>query len=160
MKVVPTLAKGLRLEAEDASDWELLRYIIYDATMASRDLAESLNCTAQETDAADDWREYVMPDLREAFQEDLAIVAAAVETAIHHAKGEAGPLWIQAEQSFLWYSALNQARLSIEDVHHFATVDEFSEDWLDFSNSSDLLGFFRRNQFYGVLQTLLLEYVM
>ena len=39
MKAMPTLEGGLRIDTEDASDWELLRSIVADANGCEIDLA-------------------------------------------------------------------------------------------------------------------------
>ena len=38
MKAMPTLEGGLRIDTEDASDWELLRSIISDANGCKNDI--------------------------------------------------------------------------------------------------------------------------
>ncbi len=156
MKAMPTLEGGLRIDTEDASDWELLRSIITDANGRSTDLADRLGALISKDAGAEDWQEYVVPDLREAFQDDLAQVGASIESAVLHAKGKAGPIWITLDDVSPWYSALNQARLSIEDHFHFGP-----EEIIDFSVlTPESRAAFIRAKFYCAVQGLLLEHVM
>ena len=156
MKAMPTLEGGLRIDTEDASDWELLRAIIADANSGRDDLASRLGGLVSEDAGGEDWREYVVPDLREAFQDELAQVGASIESAIFEADGEAGPIWITPEDAFPWYSALNQARLSIEEQFHFGP-----SEMVDFKGMTpERRAAFIRSKFYCAVQGLLLEYVM
>lgn len=157
MKAMPTLEGGLRLDTEDSSDWELLRAIIVDAQATSdNDLASRLGNLIPENAGAEDWEEYVVPDLREVFQDELAEVAAAIESAIVEADGQSGPIWITPENAHPWYSALNQARLNLEELFKFGTAET-----LDASTLSPVrAAAFIRSKFYCAVQSLLLEYVM
>jgi hypothetical protein len=156
MKAMPTLEGGLRIDTEDASDWELLRAIIADANGPGNDLATRLGGLITDEAGGEDWQEYVVPDLREAFQDELAQVGASIESAVFEAEGEAGPIWITPEDAFPWYSALNQARLSIEERFHFGPgkMNDFTE------MSPERRAAFIRSRFYCAIQELLLEYVM
>lgn len=158
MKAMPTLEGGLRIDTEDADDWELLRAIVTDATPRRNgdDLAERLGNLISEEAGAEDWKEFVVPDLREAFQDELAQVGAAIESAIFNAAGEPGPLWIAQEDGFPWYSALNQARLALEEQHHFGALE-----WLDPKGLKPARrDAFIRTRFYCAVQSMLLDYVM
>ncbi len=156
MKAMPTLEGGLRIDAEDASDWELLRSIVSDAMHPKIDLASRLGGLISEEAGAEDWQEFVVPDLRESFNDELNQVAAAIEAAAHHASGEAGPLWITPDDVFPWYSAFNQARLALEDHFHFGPSDSIAENSLPPHKRAA----FFRSKFYCAIQSLLLEYVM
>lgn len=156
MKALPTLEGGLRIDAEDASDWELLRAIISDANGCVTDLASRLGGLISEEAGGADWEEYVVPDLREGFQDELAEVGAAIESASFHADGGPGPLWITPEDVFPWYSALNQARLAIEEHFHFGPAETINPDGLSLERRAAWI----RTKFYCAIQGLLLEYVM
>lgn len=156
MKAMPTLEGGLRIDTEDASDWELLRAIIVDANGSRLDLASRLGGLISEEAGSEDWQEYVVPDLREAFQDELAQVGASIESAIFEAEGEAGPIWITPEDAFPWYSALNQARLSLEEHFHFGPSEMIDLTGL----TPERRAAFIRSKFYCAIQGLLLEYVM
>lgn len=156
MKAMPTLEGGLRLDCEDAQDWEMLQAIVTDASPRGSDLAGHLGSFISEDAGAEDWRELVVPDLREAFQDELAQVGAAIESAIVNADGAAGPLWIAPEDGFCWYSALNQARLALEEQHHFGPLEALDPKGLKPARRDA----FTRSRFYCAVQSMLLDYVM
>jgi hypothetical protein len=156
MKAMPTLEGGLRIDTEDASDWELLRSIVADANGNENDLASRLGGLISEEAGAEDWEEYIVPDLREAFQDELAQVGAAIESAIFHADSGPGPIWITPEDAFQWYSSLNQARLSLEEHYHFGPSEAIDPQGFTPTRRAA----FYRSKFYCAIQSLLLEYVM
>lgn len=156
MKAMPTLEGGLRIDTEDAEDWEMLRAIVTDATPPGSDLAARLGELISADAGAEDWEEFVVPDLREGFQDELAQVGAAIESAIFNAEGAPGPLWIAADEGLRWYGALNQARLALEEEHHFGPLE-----WLDPKGLKPARRkAFARSRFYCAVQSLLLDYVM
>jgi hypothetical protein len=156
MKAAPTLEGGLKIDTEDASDWELLYAIIRDANGCEADLASRLGGSISEEAGNQDWQDYVVPDLREEFQDALNQVSAAIDSARFRAHSEAGPLWITREDAFLWYSALNQARLALEDQYHFDALDQASVASL----TPEQFAAYIRSDFYSHIQGLLLEYVL
>ncbi len=156
MKVAPTLEGGLRIDAEDASDWELLHTIIRDANGCQADLASRIGGLISEEAGQQDWQDYVVPDLREEFLDALNQVFVAIDSARFHAHSEAGPLWITRDDGFIWYSALNQARLALEDHFHFDTLIQAS----DASLTPEQTAAYIRSDFYHQIQSLLLEYVL
>jgi len=157
MKAMPTLEGGLRLDTEDPSDWELLRAVIADAHVSTtEDLANRMGNLITEEAGAEDWEEYIVPDLREGFQDELAEVGAAIESAIVEADGQAGPIWITPENAYPWYSALNQARLALEEQFKFGPSEELGVETLSPVRAAAFL----RSKFYCAIQSLLLEYVM
>lgn len=157
MKVMPTLEGGLRIDAEDAEDWDLLRGVVADANgHIAEDLASRLGNLISEDAGAEDWQEYIVPDLREAFQDEVAQVGALIEAAMFKAEGEAGPIWITPDDAFAWYSSLNQARLALEEHFHFGPSETIDPEDLEPSTRSAFI----RSKFYCAIQGLLLEYVM
>jgi len=156
MKALPTLEGGLRIDAEDASDWELLRSIIVDANGGEADLASRLGGLISEEAGGPDWEEYVVPDLREEFQDQLAQIGAAVEAATFHAQSGPGPIWITREDASAWYSSLNQARLAIEEHFQFGPSETMQIHGL----TPERQAAFIRSKFYCAIQSLLLEFVM
>jgi hypothetical protein len=156
MKAMPTLQGGLRIDTEDASDWELLRWIVADANGCGVDLASRLGGIISEEAGAEDWQEYIVPDLREGFQDELAQVGAAIESAMFQAANGPGPIWITRDDVFPWYSSLNQARLAIEEHHHFGPNASIIPQGLGLEGRA---AFIRAN-FYSDIQELLLEHVM
>lgn len=156
MRALPTLEGGLRIDAEDASDWELLRAIIVDANVGENDLASRLGGLISEDAGGSDWEEYVVPDLREEFQDQLAQIGAAVEAATFHAQNGPGPIWITRDDAAAWYSSLNQARLAIEERFHFGPTETINTKKLNPEKQAAFI----RSKFYCAIQSLLLEYVM
>lgn len=153
---MPTLQGGLRIDAEDADDWNLLRAIVADAADEKEDLASRLGGMVKEQSLVEDWQEFVVPDLRESFQDHLAEVGAAVESASYQAEGGAGPIWISPDDADAWYSALNQARLAIEEIHRFGADEHFEVSAMPEIRQAAYI----RSRFYCAIQGLLLEYVM
>lgn len=153
---MPTLEGGLRIDTEDASDWELLRSILTDASGCSVDLASRLGGIISAEAGAEDWQEYIVPDLRESFQDELAQVGAAIESAVFHSASGPGPLWITRDDVSPWYSSLNQARLAIEEHFHFGPRETIDPKGL----TPERRAAFIRSKFYCAIQGLLLEYVM
>lgn len=156
MKAMPTLEGGLRIDTENDGDWEVLRAIVTDANGCDNDLASRLGDLISEEAGAEDWEELVVPDLREAFQDELAQVGAAIESAIFQAREGPGPIWITREDVFAWYSSLNQARLALEELHSFGPEESISPENLTTARRSA----FVRSRFYCAIQGLLLEHVM
>jgi hypothetical protein len=155
MKASPTAAGGLRIDAEDPADWQLLRGIVADAE-AGPDLADGFGGLIAPESGAEDWREFVVPDLREAFHDELTEVGAAIESAVHQAENGPGAIWIGQKEAFPWYSALNQARLALEDAHHFGQQETIDPTGFDEARKSAFL----RSRFYCAIQGLLLEFVL
>ena len=156
MKAMPTLEGGLRVDAEDSDDWAILRAIVEDANSGQTDLASRLGGMISEEAGAEDWDELVVPDLREGFQDELAQVGAAIETAAYHADEGAGPIWITSEDVFAWYSALNQARLALEEQFGFGSSESIDPQGLTPASRAAFI----RSRFYCAIQGLLLEHVM
>jgi hypothetical protein len=156
VKILPTLEGGLRIDAEDRADWHLLAAIADDAVDRKTRLADQLGGLITAEEIAEDWREYIIPDLDAAFQSDIARVAAAIQIAHDASNGEAGPLWIERDDGPAWYSVLNQARLALEDHHHFGPSEHIEMDSLPPQKRVSFL----RSQFYCAFQSLLLDHVM
>lgn len=156
MKVQPTLDGGLKIDAENLVDWEVLHAIIHDAAYGDSDLASHLGNLITEDAGAEDWQDFVVPDLREEFNQQITHVTKAIENAMEKSGGEAGSIWIPRKDGLTWYGALNQARLALEDLHHFGTDIDVS---LDYLHSSQRSAYFR-SQFYLAIQSLLLDHVM
>jgi hypothetical protein len=156
MKVLPTLEGGLRIDTKDASDWDLLRCIIDDANRRKVDLASQLGGLIRPEAGGEDWEEYVTPDLREEFQDELAQIHALVESAAFNASGGPGSLWIHPEDAFAWYGSFNQARLAMEEMYHFT---ELTDSDL-FNLSPEQQAAYIRSDFYANIQSLLLKHVL
>jgi hypothetical protein len=153
MKISPTLEGGLRIDVEDAGDWAVLLGITRDAVAHDEKLSRRLGGLITAEELADDWREFVVPGLEDGFHADLEHVAAVIRAA---ESGGSGRLWITRENAWHWYSALNQARLALHEIHQFQSDGEISPSDLEPGRR----GAFLRSQFYCAFQTLLLDHVM
>jgi hypothetical protein len=156
MKAMPTLEGGLRIDAESADDWAVLRSIVEDANAGETDLASRLGGMISEEAGAEDWDELVVPDLREAFQDELAQVGASIESAVYHADEGPGPIWITRDDVSAWYSALNQARLGLEEQFAFGPGESINPHGYTPARRAAFI----RSRFYCAIQGLLLEHVM
>ncbi|MGD7652164.1 MAG: hypothetical protein ACQCXQ_03045 [Verrucomicrobiales bacterium] len=151
---MPTLEGGLRIDAEGAGDWALLDALAGDAGQS--DLARRLGELVTEDEVAEDWREFVVPDLADAFSKDVELVAKRITAAKAGCGGEEGPLWITRDDGDAWYSTLNQARLELEEHYRFGPSEMI--DPAEFAPEKRLA--FMRSQFYCAIQSLLLDHVI
>jgi hypothetical protein len=156
VKILPTLEGGLRVDAEERADWYLLAAIADDAVDRKTRLADQLGGLITAKEIAEDWSEYIVPDLDAAFQSDIARVAAAIQMAHDASDGEPGLLWVERDDGPAWYSVLNQARLAIEDQYHFGPSERINSSSLPPHQRTAFL----RSQFYCAFQSLLLDHVM
>jgi hypothetical protein len=99
----------------------------------------------------EDWRDYVLPDLRDEFNAQLAAIEAAVDAA--GGDDEPAELFISKEDAGLWYGGLNQARLALEERY------DLSNAVLAEMTPGKRSAWFR-SQFYLHVQSLLLTHVM
>ena len=81
MKVAPTLQGGLRIDVENALDWMVLRCISYDARGSGPDLANRVSSAMAGDKSIEDWKEYVLPELRDSFNSQLDTIEAALARA-------------------------------------------------------------------------------
>lgn len=153
---MPTLEGGLRIDTEDTGDWKLLNGITNDAVSCDENLALRLGSLITDEEVAPDWKEYVVPDLADGFSADVQYVTTAIASAQLESAGAPGPLWITRDGALHWYSALNQARLAIEEHHHFGPGENINPAGLPPARRSAFL----RSQFYCAVQSLLLEHVL
>ena len=93
---------GLRIDAESEADWHLLDMIITDAASCDRGLAERLADAIDDREMAADWNEWVVPELEEGFEAELAFVKMTIESACHEASGGVGPLWVIPREAQRW----------------------------------------------------------
>jgi hypothetical protein len=105
---------------------------------------------------AEDWQDFVVPDLRESFADDLNQIQAAIETAAAFPNDGESPIWIKHEDALPWYSALNQARLALEEKYAFGSDPESDPSNLQPVRNEALL----RSQFYCALQSFLLRHAL
>lgn len=153
MKLFPSPEGGLHIKIEVVDDWHLLLGILHDAQSSGLDLATHLGSMMDQSTGWNDWQDYVIPDIREGFLQDLKSLLLAIESARLEAAGGPGNLHITCEDAFRWYSALNQARLAIEEIHHFGPGENININDL----SPARLAAYLRSQFYCAIQSALLD---
>lgn len=147
---------GLRIDVECDADWHLFNMIIIDAVSCDRALAERLADAMGDGEMANDWSEWVVPELAECFEAELAHVKKVIDTVRSEAPSGVASLWIKPSDAQRWYGALNQARLALEARHHFGP-----SEGIDFEKlTHEKRGAFMRSQFYCALQSALLEHAM
>jgi hypothetical protein len=151
MKVAPTLKGGLRIDVETPVDWMVLRCIPHDARAGGLDLADRVAAPMAADESAEDWQDFVLPDLREGFNAQLAAIEAAIEAA--GTEDQPGEVFILKEDAELWYGGLNQARLALEERY------DLSHAALPEMTPGKRSAWFR-SQFYLHVQSLLLDHVM
>lgn len=156
MNIIPTLEGGLRIEIEDPADWFLLRTISKDCTRYGKSLAAELSEWIDDPELQRDWRDFVIPDLEREFSSAIEHVNASVRHAETQAQGGPGAIWITRQDGPIWFSALNQARLAIEDYHHFSRQEPQDLSALDPIQRAAFL----RYRLYHAIQSQLLDQVM
>ncbi len=156
MRIAPTLEGGLRIDPETAEDWHILRSILLDANSHETDLATRLGGMVTDERVAEDWQDFVVPDLRESFADDLNQIQAVIETAAAFPKDGESPIWITREDAFSWYSALNQARLALEERYAFGPDPESDIANLSPIRHEALI----RSQIYSDFQSYILRYAL
>jgi len=155
MNLTPTLQGGLKIDADSKEDWDILESICADAMELSGDmLYDRISANMGKNE---DWEEFVAPDIRGQFSEQIKHVSEAIESAT---KNEAyvGSVFISKDDAPRWYGALNRARICLEDVYK---VSEYSGllEWDEIVNlEEDLRAAVIRGQFYTAVQCVLLEY--
>lgn len=156
MKIAPTLERGLRVDMESDDDWILLQHIAHDALTGQQSLGARVSAEITDPAVADDWRDFVIADLDEQFLSSILHVTRTIAAARTGPADQESPLWITADDGFIWFSALNQARLGLEDEYHFGPEEQVDLERLDLEARAA----FVRSRFYCAVQSLLLEHVM
>ena len=153
MNLAPSPDGGLDLEAADSSDWQMLLGILRDAQTSEFDLATHVGAKMEQNTDWQDWIDYVIPDMKEGFLTHLKAVLIAIETARLQAANGPGVVHITRDNVFHWYSALNQARLALEAIHHLDSGGSIDPGQL----SPAGLKAFIRSRFYLEIQSALLD---
>ena len=156
MNIIPTLEGGLRIEIEDPADWFLLHIIAKDCTRYGKSLAAELSEWIDDPELQHDWRDFVIPDLEQEFSNAVKHVTSQVHDAKSQADGGPGAVWITPQDGPLWFSALNQARLAIEDYYHFSRQEPLDISQLDPIQRAAFL----RSRLYCAIQSQLLDHMM
>lgn len=153
MNLTTTTEGGLELHLDHAAEWLLVLAVLHDAESFGFDAAARVGGRMEGTDNWDDWREWVLPDIREGFQQHLRTVARAIQAGRGGKLLDPGVVTIPRTEFFDWYSALNQARLALEARYHFES--EPLEDVGD--GQGERRAAYFRGQFYLFLQSGLLD---
>jgi hypothetical protein len=182
MRIEPTVEEGLRLVLTQEREWEIFELLIVDAEGRGEGwLAKRLGVLMDD----EEWDELVAPGLTERFQEDLKKVRETLRLAFddslqmlakQRVEGKAdsnlelpfeddeekdcGEVLITKDDSAIWYSVLNQARLALEGKWKLAALEE-EEDFGTLENiESERLAAYLRSRFYTRIQGILLEFSM
>ena len=147
MKILPTLDGGLCILPESKSDWLELELIVSDGGSPEH-LAQSLGDLM---DDDGDWDEYVVPDLKQSFSEQIRFVSKMIEKA---QESQQDAVFISAKEADPWYGAINQARLTLQSRYQLDEIEDV------FAAKPELRSAFFRDRFYLFLQSMLLDYVM
>ena len=156
MNIAPTIEGGLRIDPQSEEDWDILRAIALDANSHGIDLANRLGGLITDEKISEDWQDIVVPDLRESFMDDINHIQACIESAAAFPKEGENPIWITREDAPMWYSALNQARLALEEKYHFGQNPESDPSNLTPSRRATLI----RSHFYCIFQNFILQYAL
>ena len=152
MKAYPIPHGSIHIELEDAGDWRLLSHMLMDARAEGYDLAADLCGMIADDEVAEDWRDFVLPDLRDKFDEALKRVTGVIGEAYAEHQGGSGRVIIPRDASMDWYGVLNRARLALEARHHFAAQEK------PVQAGSEKHAARLRDRLYCALQSLLLDH--
>lgn len=157
MRLAPTLKGGLRIDADSLDDWMVLNAICSDAaSLPGPPLYDRLS---EKMPKDPDWDEFVAPDIRSQFSDQIDHVATAISSAPRNEE-HAGSIFISKEDAHIWYGALNQARMTLEKMYHLGELADFIslDDLGDIGDEKRSAVI--RGHFYSTFQCLLLEYVL
>jgi hypothetical protein len=148
MKAAPTLDGRLRIDLESDTDLMVLRSAPLDARLGSDRLMERLG-EGMTGEIGDDWRDFVLPDLREQFDGQLKRVVEILGDA------EVGrPVFVDAAAAEAWYGTFNQARLALEERFQIAGEDDLA------TMENERRAAAIRSRAYATLQSLILGCLM
>jgi hypothetical protein len=138
---------------------ELLRRVVRSADPSGSEAARNRLFSAPtedtgEAEFAEDWRNYVEPELRQLFQSSLEVIEGDVKALRLNRKAGEATLVIPVNHLESWIHGLNQARLALTARHDF--------DEKDMDRVVPLIGDERsfallQVRFYGILQELFLR---
>jgi len=153
MKITPTAQLGIKITIDSTLDWSRLQLIVIDASKGKDSLGLVLN---RNMEMDQDWQDYVLPDLSDGFTHQIHTVNTEIQRA-RSKNAESGELYITLENSYAWYSTINQARLSLEGEFQLSKISEIDNPTkLERSTQSAYL----KNKFYTFLQSQLLTHVL
>ena len=141
-------------EAADASDCEDAQHRLFPSPIAPTAKIDE----QKEAEAASDWKEYIEPDLREAFRDALKVVADDIGGAAEKRIDGATYYQINVPKAHAdhWCSALNQARLVIH--HRHALPDEDGE--MDHDPDAEKWMAMLQSEIYSIVMEFLVTRVL
>ncbi len=152
MKAFPKPGREIQLEVENEGDWRLLTQLLADAATHDFDLAAEVCSGMVDDDITEDWREFVVPDLRDAFDESLARVVRMIDEARQKDFPGSGRVVIAPDVCMDWYGVLNRARLALESRHRVAAYRKAP------TGQPEIHAAALRDRLYCALQSLLLDH--
>lgn len=105
-----------------------------------------------------DWRDHVLPDMQAEFHRQLEVLTEDLSKAVRfqdRGGEEEFELVVPMDHLDLWYGAINQARLVMQERYDFPQVD--SQETFDEMAESDRLGPYLISRFYTQIQSILLS---
>jgi len=170
MKIKRVKDKGLLLSRLPAGQVRLLKLIPMHAdpsglpAAAEKLFQDAVHSPQDDQDyqANVDWREHVVPDLEQQFAQQLDVVTEDLKNV--RKSGGTAPgsenfeFLIPYEHVDDWYGALNQARLVMQERHHFPELDS-TEALMKLLQSDDLRPYLTA-RFYIEIQSALLDLAM
>ncbi len=154
MKAYPIPQGGIHIELEDADDWRLLARMLRDARDDAFDLAANVGGHIPDEEIAEDWQDFVMPDLRDQFDGQLERVTSAIARAHEAHQGGGGRVLVARDAGADWYGVLNRARLALESRYKLAEERGDGEEGPARGEHAARL----RDRLYCALQSLLLDH--
>lgn len=158
MKIRFSVEGDCEILIENDLEKEIFPCIVRDARSLGREwMSDSLG-----PDFEDEWfpcwQEWVQPELQEAFSSQLNSVT-------NHRKGAENVITIPANELELWYGAVNQARIVLDDIFHFFDEDlsdNFDEVMSDYAGQweEEKQAAYQRMHFYAWFQEIMLEGMM
>lgn len=158
MKIRFTTEGDCEILIENDMEKEIFPCIIRDARSQGREwMSDSLG-----PDFEDEWfpcwQEWVQPEVQQAF-------SAQLESVNKRRKDVNNVIRIPAKELELWYGAVNQARMVLDDIFHFLDddlSDDFDEVMSDYAGQweAEKQGAYHRMHFYAWFQEIMLEGMM
>lgn len=141
-------------DAADPSDCQEAQHRLFPSPIApTADLPD-----AEETEAREEWREYIEPDLREQFGDALKVVGDDLGGAKMAEEDGATFYEINVPKAHAdhWCSALNQARLVLH--YRFDLPDEDGD--MDSDPDAEKWMAMLQSEIYGILMEFLVKSVL
>ncbi|MCU0780056.1 MAG: hypothetical protein MUF04_03015 [Akkermansiaceae bacterium] len=152
MKIEPTAEGDLKLHLEMPIEWLLLLSVLHDTESGGFDLAERVGGAAAEV--CEDWRELVLPELRERFGSERRVVETALAAGRRAGFATPHSLTIPRRDFSAWYALFNHARLALEARWNFGPNPQ---ERAGGQGAEEFNAALLRAQLYQVIQVQLLD---